>query len=87
MINSRQAFPSVLRNSLTIKPGHENFVSIKVTNVAAHPDIRSIPPEKRNCYFPDESEIMELYKVYAQTACIYECQLAQARDGGSGTTR
>jgi hypothetical protein len=41
--------------------------------------LRKIRPEKRNCYFPDETDMIRLHKKYSQTNCILECHLLYAQ--------
>ena len=42
--------------------------------------IRSIPPRKRKCIFPDESQYMKLHRNYSQGNCLLECSLRFAQN-------
>ena len=42
------------QNPIILKPGHENYVAISITNITSTEEIKSIDPQKRNCLFPDE---------------------------------
>jgi hypothetical protein len=42
-------------------------------------DLRPIDPVDRNCYFPDETEQMKVYKVYSQSNCNFECSVEYAQ--------
>ena len=52
-VSDEKQFPSTSKQSLFIRPGHSNTVSIQVTKFSASPNIRKYPANKRNCYFDD----------------------------------
>ena len=45
--------------------GHLNIIALSGTSIDAVDDIRPIDPVDRNCLFPDETELMNIYQ-----ACI-----------------
>ncbi len=49
-------------------------------------ELRSISPEKRNCYFQDETQSMKLHKYYSQANCLLECSLNFAQKALSNNT-
>ena len=77
-VNSKQNFPLTSRQSLLIRPGRETFVTISAEEITTDEDTRSISPERRNCFFPDEHELT-LFKNYSQDNCIFECHSDYAR--------
>ena len=74
IIDSNEQFPMVKRKSVLIRPGHNNFVTMKATKVSATKNIRSIPKHKRNCLFHDEMR-MNVYQNYSQASCIFESKM------------
>ena len=75
-------FPMMKRKSLKIQPGQEHFIEISGTRVIAN-DIRALPPETRQCYFPDEDEgypFPTLYSRYTADNCRLECRLREAEN-------
>ena len=63
---------------ILLRPGQHNYVAMTALGVDADDDIRQIAPEKRNCFFPDESPL-EMHKSYSQANCILECSIVYAR--------
>ena len=76
-------FPMMKRKSLKIQPGQEHFIEISGTKVRAK-DIRTLPPETRQCYFSDEGEkpssgkYPSLYSRYTADNCKLECRMRDA---------
>ena len=76
-------FPMMKRKSLKIQPGQEHFIEISGTKVRAK-DIRTLPPETRQCYFSDEGEkpssgkYPSLYSRYTADNCKLECRMREA---------
>jgi hypothetical protein len=79
LIHPKGAFPFTMLEGFKIKPGHLNIVSLSGTSIDAEDDIRPIDPVDRNCYFPDETEHMTIYKVYTQSNCVFECSIEYAQ--------
>ena len=40
----------------------------------------SLPPEKRGCKFPDETDGLDFHKRYSRTSCRFECSLKKATE-------
>ena len=76
-VGDASEFPNMKDYGLTIQPGHEHFISLSNTILRADPEIRNIPAEKRNCYFPEEGNL-ELYKYYTYSNCMFECSMKNA---------
>lgn len=79
LVHPKGAFPFTVLDGFKITPGHLNMVALSGTSVDAQDDIRSIDPVDRNCYFPDETEHLKIYKVYTQSNCIFECSMEYAK--------
>ena len=78
MVNAKDVFPVTDHNNIKILPGHENFVAISAFDVKGTDDFRdNLTPESRNCYYPDEKELV-LFQNYSQDACTIECQIEYA---------
>ena len=76
-VGQHDEYPVLKQHSLMIKPGHETSLDLTATVLTASPDIVSIRPEDRNCYFADEAEKagLELYETYSFNSCVFECQI------------
>ena len=74
VVDGSEQFPLTFQKSFLIQPGYENSVAISAVDVKADEDIRSIPPNKRMCYFPDEHPL-NLYRKYSHSNCMLECSL------------
>ena len=71
-------FPMMNRKSLKLEPGQEHFIEISGTKMRAS-DIRELPPETRQCYFPDEGYTYpSLYSRYTADNCKLECRMRDA---------
>lgn len=79
LVHNKGAFPFTIMDGFKITPGHLNMVALSGTSVDAEDDIRPIDPTDRNCYFPDETEHLKIYKVYTQSNCVFECSVDYAK--------
>ena len=70
-------YPVLKQQSVMVKPGHETSLDLTATVLTANPDIRTIRPADRNCYFFDEGENagLELYQFYSYNSCVFECKI------------
>ena len=57
--------------------GLEHFIDVSAMMVSAK-DIRHIPPEKRNCFFPNEGQLA-FYEEYSLTNCRLECAILEVQ--------
>jgi hypothetical protein len=79
LVHQSGSFPFTMLEGFKIQPGHLNTVSLSGTSINAEDDIRSIDPVDRNCYFPDETEQLQLHQVYTQSNCDFECAIEYAK--------
>ena len=77
IINSNDQFPTVTRNSVLIRAGHNNIVSMGATKVESDPKIKKVDYNKRYCLFPDEKKLY-VHKEYSQANCLLECGMQYA---------
>ena len=77
IVSGRNQFPMTDQNSILIRPGYENLVTLSAKQVTSSEYISHVPIKKRNCLFPDEVE-MEYHKNYTQNNCVLECKLRYA---------
>ena len=75
-VGSSMEFPMMQMKSKILSPGREHFVQLSSYIVSADDNIRSILPEKRECFFPDERHLA-LYKTYSFINCNMECKILQ----------
>ena len=61
-----------------ITAGYHAFWKVQVMETVPSDDIRIIAPEKRNCKFEDETEGLELFNSYSQSACEFEFKVKEA---------
>ena len=71
-------FPMMKEKSLRIEPGREHFIDLSATLVSTN-DIKDIPPEARDCFFPDEGNL-EFYKKYTSSNCKLECAIKRSEE-------
>ena len=74
VVDGRDQFPMTFQKSFLIQPGYENSISLSAVDVMAEEDLRTIPPEKRRCYFADENPL-QLHINYSFSNCLLECSL------------
>ena len=72
-------FPMMKRKSIKIQPGQEHFIEISGTRTIAK-DIKTLSPETRQCYFPNEEDypFPSLYSRYTADNCRLECRMREA---------
>jgi len=54
MVDDPGKYPMISDDSLLLPTGMTSYVSILATSVTSDDGIRSISPDRRNCYFYDE---------------------------------
>jgi len=64
---------------ITVRPGQVNEVALSAFTILADDSIRGIAPESRNCRFPDENDLLQLFNKYSQASCFLECKLFYAQ--------
>ncbi len=79
-VGSQDDYPWVRQRGFHIEPGKETSVALRATMVlASKGDIGHISPERRGCFFTDESPL-EAHQNYSMANCIYECSARMAMD-------
>ena len=84
VVDGTDQFPLTFQKSFLIQPGYENSVALSAVNIKADDEIRSIPSNKRGCYFSNENSL-KLHKQYSYSNCILECSLDYTIDTLSKT--
>ena len=75
IVGSPNQFPMTTIQSILLRPGHNNLVAIKATQVSPHASIRSVASkEDRNCIFADEVKL-DLHNKYSQRNCMLETSM------------
>ena len=64
VIDGKEKYPFTTRNGILIKSGQANEVVISATRFESNQNIKSINPDKRNCYFSEEHGL-KLHRVYS----------------------
>ena len=78
VVDGGDKYPLTATNSFLIRPGRENYVALSASGIEADEDIKSIDPEKRECYFPDENPL-QMHNRYSRSSCVLECSMNYAR--------
>ena len=76
-VGDAHEFSNMEDYGLSVETGHEHYLSVSTIMLRASPEIRTIHPKKRNCYFPDEGNL-ELYNFYTYSNCLLECSMKKA---------
>ena len=76
-VSSGSNFPLTAKSGFYLQGGHVNNVIIKAYDVTSDPDIKSIDPNLRQCYFPDEQKL-SICRNYSQSCCMLECRIKYA---------
>ena len=64
---------------IRVSAGYQTSIKIVPTSISASPWLRDLDPEERNCKFMDESHDLEIFEVYTQAGCHFECWLRESR--------
>ena len=67
-------FPVLRERSIKIQPGLEHFIELSGYTINTDNEVKNEPPEKRHCYFKDESKL-DFYSTYTFSSCKFECKL------------
>ena len=79
VIDGKDKYPFTSKNGLLIKSGQANEVVMSATRFDSNPNIKSVEPSKRNCYFSEEHDL-KLHLAYSQANCIFQCKIEYTRD-------
>ena len=79
VIDGKEKYPFTTRNGILIKSGQANEVVISATRFESNQNIKSVKPDKRNCYFSEEHGL-KLHRVYSQANCFFQCKIEYTRD-------
>ena len=74
IIGEKSQFPMTETNSVLLRPGFENLVSMSALKVESSETLKNVDIQKRNCLFPKEMK-MRVHLNYTQNNCRLECQL------------
>ena len=75
-IGQPQEFPMMMEKSLQLQPGFEHFIDLSA-RVVTTKDIQNIPPEERDCFYHNESNL-EFYEGYTFSNCRLECAIKKS---------
>ena len=73
-------FPLGHLNEFEVRPGQRNMVALTAVKVNADPGILDSSPNKRNCFFQNETAHVRIHRNYSQANCLFECFLRNAQD-------
>ena len=54
LVSPSGEFPATKENVIFVKPGHENFVSVKIQKISSDTSVKNLEPAQRDCYFDEE---------------------------------
>ena len=72
------SFPLIGQEGFVIKPGHENIVAVSSVRVDADVGMISLGSSNRNCFFPEENQLMRIHRNYSYSNCMFECAFSFA---------
>ena len=75
MISPTGNFPTSNYKSVRVIPGHLNTITVTAGMQDADQAIAGIAPPDRNCFFPQENQVLSMHQNYTQYNCLLECSL------------
>ncbi len=73
--------PADLRSEgVEVMPGYLSTFLVTPSQVVTSPSIEGVDLRRRNCKFRGENGGLKVFREYTQSACVFECMLAQATD-------
>lgn len=72
ILHSPNNFPSTADQTSYLRFQADNDVIVMLDMFMIDDELKSWPPEKRNCYLPGEKEL-SFFKIYTKTNCEQEC--------------
>ena len=81
IVDGKGVYPLTSREHILIRPGHLTEVGIGALKITPNPNIQSVDPLNRNCYFSDEpppDQPLRAHQKYSQLSCTLECRMKQA---------
>ena len=61
-----------------IKFGYHTTLKVDAMEIISSNDLHKVATEKRNCRFSDETNGLDIFKVYSKSACEFECKIKRA---------
>jgi hypothetical protein len=80
VIQTSGSFPLMKQEGLTLRPGHNNVITLTSSMVNADVGLRSLNTEDRNCLFPEEISNLTFHKKYSYDNCKFECIFDYAKN-------
>lgn len=78
LLSSKDNYFNINRGSQRLNPGKHTIWKIQAMEDIPSEALQTVSFAKRKCKFSDETEGLEIFKVYSQTACEFECQIKKA---------
>jgi len=76
-LSSNGQYPTSMQKSFTLQPGFHNLVAISAEHYSVTEDLKQLDPSVRNCYFPDETSEIDMFKNYTSSNCLLNCWLKE----------
>ena len=77
IINEYNPFDIINRNYL-IEPGYSYTFRVLANQVISSSNLNKMEPNNRKCLLANESELLNLTKMYSKSSCEYECLIKHA---------
>jgi len=67
--------PDLRSMGVDVKPGYLSTFLITPSDIMTSDSLKGIAPDRRKCRHKEETDGMQIFNSYSQTACLMECQL------------
>ncbi|XP_026469527.1 sodium channel protein Nach-like [Ctenocephalides felis] len=74
MIHDTHAYPDMSSSIVNMQPNQDVSILVQPTLLASAPEVRSMPPDQRRCWYPHE-HVSRLSNKYNFDNCVTECRV------------
>ena len=79
-LSNNQEYFNLKSSSKIVQAGFKIILNVQAMEIIPSENLKSLPIESRNCRFPEETDNLEIFKTYSQSACEFEFLLKKARE-------
>ena len=79
-LTSHNDYFDMKTTSHKVKPGYHTIWKVSAMEIVASNDLHKVPTKLRQCKFHDETEDLQIFKVYSKSACEFECKIKRAAE-------
>ena len=79
-LSNHKEYFNLKASSKIVQAGFKIILNVQAMEIKPSETLKSLPIESRKCRFPEETDNLEIFKTYSQSACEFEYLLKKASE-------